>query len=116
MCVFVFEPIHSNPNATGGACVLRTFADVGAFILIAVNPPRRLSPHWNTVRADLVQARFGARRAEVHQAMRDALAAEGWLAGCDERSGPKRGRCADELSENDVNQGSKMPPIGKTST
>jgi len=48
--------------------------------------------------------------------VRDALAAEGWLAGCDGRSGPKRGRCADELSENDVNQGSKMPPIGKTST
>jgi hypothetical protein len=25
-------------------------------------------------------ARFGAKRAEVHAAMRDALAAEGWLA------------------------------------
>jgi hypothetical protein len=79
MGYFVFEPIHVNANAPGGACVLRTFADVGAFILIAVDAPHRLSPHWNAVRGDLVQARFGARRAEVHKAMRDALAAEGWL-------------------------------------
>jgi cold shock CspA family protein len=79
MGIFVFEPIHINANAPGGACVLTTFADVGAFILIAVDAPHRLSPHWNAVRGDLVQARFGARRAEVHKAMRDALAAEGWL-------------------------------------
>jgi hypothetical protein len=78
MGLFIFEPIHVNANAAGGAGVLRTFADVGTFILIAVNAPR-LSPHWNAVRRDLVQARFGARRAEVHHAMRDALAAEGWL-------------------------------------
>jgi hypothetical protein len=77
---FVFEPIDVNANAPGGARVLRTFADVGAFILIAVDLPRRLSPHWSAVRRDLVQARFGARRAEAHQAIRDALAAEGWLA------------------------------------
>jgi len=49
-------------------------------MLNAVDLPRRLSPHWNAVRQDLVQARSGARRAEVHQATRDALAAEGWLA------------------------------------
>jgi hypothetical protein len=68
-------------NAPGWACVLRTFRDVGAFILIAVDPSRRLSPLRNAVREDLVQARFGARRVEVHQAMRDALAAEGcWQA------------------------------------
>jgi hypothetical protein len=79
MGVFVFEPIHVNANAPGGACVLTTFADVGAFILIAVDAPHRLSPYWNAVRGDLVQARFGARRAEGHQAMREALAAEGWL-------------------------------------
>jgi hypothetical protein len=79
MGLFVFEPIHVNANAPGGARVLRTLADVGAFILIAVDEPPRL-PHWNAVRGDLVQARFGARRAEAHQAMRDALAAEGWLA------------------------------------
>jgi len=81
MGLFVFEPIHVNANAPGGACVLRTFADVGAFVLISVDLPRRLSPHWSAVRGDLVQARFGARRAEAHQALRDALAAEGWLAG-----------------------------------
>jgi hypothetical protein len=80
MGYFVFEPISINASAPGGACVLRTFADVGAFMLNAVDLPRRLSPPWNAVRRDLVQARFGARRAEVHQAMRDALAAEGWLA------------------------------------
>jgi hypothetical protein len=80
MGLFIFEPISVNASAPGGACVLRTFGDIGAFMLNAVDLPRRLSPHWNVVRRDLVQARFGARRAEVHQAMRDALAAEGWLA------------------------------------
>ena len=80
MGVFIFEPISVSASAPGGARVLRTFADVGAFMLNAVDLPRRLSPHWNAVRQDLVQARSGARRAEVHQATRDALAAEGWLA------------------------------------
>jgi cold shock protein len=45
MGLFVFEPIHVNANAPGGACVLRTFAEVGAFVLNAVDLPRRLSPH-----------------------------------------------------------------------
>ena len=72
MGVFVFEPIHVNANAPGEPCALRT--------LNAVDLPRRLSPHWSAVRRDLVQARFGARRAEAHQAMREALAVEGWLA------------------------------------
>jgi hypothetical protein len=76
---FNFDPIEVNSAAPGGACTLRTFDEIGAFILSAVELPRRLSPHWNAVRRDLVQARFGARRAEVHQAMREALAAEGWL-------------------------------------
>jgi hypothetical protein len=75
----IFEPIKVNSTAPGGACVLRTF-DIGAFILTRVEIPRRLSGHWQTVRQDLVQARFDARRAELHAAMRDALAAEGWLA------------------------------------
>ena len=39
MGVYVFEPIDVNANAPGGARVLRTFADVGAFILIAVDLP-----------------------------------------------------------------------------
>ena len=30
---FIFEPIGVNSNAPGGACILRTFDDVGAFIL-----------------------------------------------------------------------------------
>jgi hypothetical protein len=77
---FNFDPIDVSSAAPGGACTLRTFEDIGAFILNAVELPRRLSLHWNAVRRDLVQARFGAKRAEVHQAMRNALAAEGWLA------------------------------------
>lgn len=77
---FIFEPIKVNSSAPGGPCVLRTFDDVGAFILTNVDMPRRLSRHWQAVRQDLLQARFGARRAEVHAAMRDALSEEGWLA------------------------------------
>jgi hypothetical protein len=76
---FVFQPIRVSANAPGGACLLRTFDDIGAFILSNVQVTRRLAPHWMAVRQDLIQARFGARCAEVRQAMRDALAAEGWL-------------------------------------
>ena len=76
---FNFDPIEVNSAAPGGACTLRTFDEIGAFILSAVELPRRLSPHWLAVRQDLAQARFGARRVEVHAAVRDALAAEGWL-------------------------------------
>jgi hypothetical protein len=77
---FRFEPIRVNASAPGGECVLRTFDDVGAFILIQVDVPRRKLPRWQAVRQDLAQARFGARRAEVHSAMRNALAEEGWLS------------------------------------
>ena len=77
---FRFEPIEVNTSAPKGACVIRTFDDIGVFILNRVELPRRLAGHWQAVRKDLVQARFGARRAEVHAAMRAALAAEGWLA------------------------------------
>ena len=80
MSEFKFEPIEVNSTAPGGACVVRTFDDIGTFILNRVDIPRRLSPHWHAVRQDLAQARFGARRAEVHKAMRDALTEEGWLA------------------------------------
>jgi hypothetical protein len=76
---FVFRPIRVNAKAPGGACVLRTFDDIGAFILANVEVRRRLAPHWTTVRRDLIQARFGARRAEVHQAVREALAVDEWL-------------------------------------
>jgi hypothetical protein len=76
---FIFEPIGVNASAPGGECVLRTFDDVGAFILIQVEVSRRKLPHWQAVRQDLAQARFGARRAETHSAMRKALANEGWL-------------------------------------
>jgi hypothetical protein len=77
---FHFEPIIVNASAPAGECVLRTFDDVGAFILINVHAPRRQQKHWDAVRQDLAQARFGARRAAVHAAMREALATEGWLA------------------------------------
>ena len=79
MEIFRFEPIAINERAPGGARDLRTFDDIGAFILIHVDDARRLAPHWVSVRRDLIQARFGARQVEVHQAMRDALSREGWL-------------------------------------
>jgi hypothetical protein len=80
MSQFVFEPIRVNASAPGGQRVLKTFDDVGAFILDNVDVARRKSPCWQAVRQDLLQARFGARRAEVHSAMRRALFEEGWLA------------------------------------
>jgi hypothetical protein len=80
MGVFRFEPIRLNASAPEGECVLRTFDDVGAFILGNVDVVRRNSPCWQMVRQDLAQARFGVRRTEVHAAMRLALFEEGWLA------------------------------------
>jgi hypothetical protein len=77
---FSFGPIKVNASAPGGECVLRTFDDVGAFILMQVDTPRRKSPHWQAVRQDLAQARFGARQAETHRAMRRALSEESWIA------------------------------------
>jgi hypothetical protein len=77
---FSFEPIRVNASAPGGECVLRTFDDVGVFILNNVDVTRRKSPCWQAVRQDLAQARFGARRAEAHRAMRMALFEEGWLS------------------------------------
>jgi phosphatidate phosphatase APP1 len=76
---FKFEPIKVNSTAPGGACILHTFDDIGNFILNRVEVSCRLSPHWHAVRQDLAQARFGARREEVHVAMRNALATAGWL-------------------------------------
>jgi hypothetical protein len=76
---FPFVPTTVNETAPGGACVLRTFEDVSAFILTNVADGHRIAPHWAAVRQDIHQARFGARRAEVHEAMRHALAVEGWL-------------------------------------
>jgi hypothetical protein len=75
---FIFEPIEVNSSAPGGACILRTFDDVGAFIN-NVDTKNRRSGHWQAVLQDLVQARFGARRAQAHGAMRHALFVEGWL-------------------------------------
>jgi hypothetical protein len=60
MAAFDFEPVLVNSGAPGGA---RANRHVGQAVL-----------------ADLVQASFGARRPEAHAAVRDALAAEGWLA------------------------------------
>ena len=81
MSEFKFEPIETNSSAPKGAGVMRNFDDIGAFMLNCVMSPNgSLASHWQVVRRDLVQARFGARRAEVHAATRYALAAEGWLA------------------------------------
>jgi hypothetical protein len=77
---FKFEPLKVNSTAPGGACVFRTFDDIGTFILNKVDLQRRQTGYWQIVRQDLMQARFGARRAEVHAAMREALLAKEWLA------------------------------------
>ena len=45
---FKFEPIKVNASAPGGACVLRTFDDVGAFILRDVEISRRKLAHWRS--------------------------------------------------------------------
>ena len=76
---FIFEPIEVNSSAPGGACLLRTFDDVGTFILKKMETHNCRSRHWQAVQQDLIQARFGARRAEAHGAMRHALFVEGWL-------------------------------------
>ena len=76
---FIFEPIGVNSDAPGGACILRTFDDVGAFILNNADTKNRRLAHWQAVLQHLPQARFGARRAEAHAAMRDALFVKGWL-------------------------------------
>ena len=78
MGAFRFEPIKVSASAPGGERLLRTFDDIIAFV-DALDTPRRQSTRWLTVSANAPQARFGVRRAEVHQAMRDALSAEGWL-------------------------------------
>jgi hypothetical protein len=72
-----FEPIRLNAQAPGGERVLD---DIGAFILMRVEPNFRNLPWWQAVRQDLPQARFGARQRETHAAMRAALAEEGPLA------------------------------------
>jgi hypothetical protein len=80
MADFKFQPIEINSNAPKGGGIIRTFDDMGVFILSCVGSPAGQAEHWQAVRRDLVQARFGSRRAEVHAAMRHALATEGWLA------------------------------------
>ena len=80
MSEFRFEPIGVNSRAPGGARILATFDDVGVFLLLKVNAGRQIAPHWQAVRRDLVQARFGARQAEAYRALRVAFAEEGWLA------------------------------------
>jgi hypothetical protein len=38
MVAFVFEPIRVKDNAPGGACELRTFDDISAFVLTTARP------------------------------------------------------------------------------
>jgi len=75
-----FEPIKLNARAPGGERVLKSFDDIGAFILMRVELRFRELPWWQAVRKDLAEARFGARQKETHGAMRNALWQEGWLA------------------------------------
>ena len=75
-----FEPIRLNAKAPGGERVLKSFDDIGAFILMRVEMRFRELPWWQAVLKDLPQARFGARQKETRAAMRAALAEEGWLA------------------------------------
>jgi hypothetical protein len=75
-----FEPIRLNAEAPGGERVLKSFDDIGAFILMRVETSLLELPRWQSVRRDLPQARFGARQKETHAAMRAALSEEGWLA------------------------------------
>lgn len=75
-----FEPIRLNAKAPGGERVLKSFDDIGAFILMRVETNFRKLPWWQAVLKDLPQARFGARQKETHAAMRAALSEEGWLA------------------------------------
>jgi hypothetical protein len=75
-----FEPIRLNARAPRGERVLKSFDDIGAFILMRVELRFRELPWWQAVRKELAQARFGARQKDTHAAMRDALWEEGWLA------------------------------------
>jgi hypothetical protein len=77
---FRFEPIKVSASAPGGERLVRTFDDIVAFMADALDTPRRQSIRWQAVSVNVPQARFGVRYAEVHQAMRDALSAKGWLA------------------------------------
>jgi hypothetical protein len=75
-----FEPIRLNAKAPGGERVLKSYDDIGAFILMRVEMGFRELAWWQAVLKDLPQARFGARQKETHAAMRAALTEEGWLA------------------------------------
>jgi hypothetical protein len=55
---FTFVPIAVNEAAPGGACLLRTFDDIGDFILTNVAAGHRIAPHWQpsgrtSIRPDL---------------------------------------------------------------
>jgi hypothetical protein len=77
---FVFEPIRVNERAPGGERILRSFYDIGAFILTSVDVTVRQSQWWRALRKELPQVRFGARHAEAYEAVRRALMEEGWLS------------------------------------
>jgi hypothetical protein len=59
---FKFQPIAVNANAPKGACILRTFDDISAFILTNLEHQRGRTPHWVAVRRVLLQARHEPRR------------------------------------------------------
>jgi hypothetical protein len=77
---YIFLPITIKDAAPGGACVLRSFEDVDAFVTTDVAPGHRVAPHWKAVRLSLMKIWFGdGHAAEAHEATRYALGVEGWL-------------------------------------
>ena len=54
---FKFEPIRVNSTAPGSASVLRTFDDIGAFILLNVDIPQRQTRHWQGKPSDRISCK-----------------------------------------------------------
>ena len=80
MSNFVFHPIRIAASAPGGLRELGSFDDAAEFLYSTVRRSILESQHWQPVRSGLLHARFGARRAEVYDVLRNALAEEAWLA------------------------------------
>jgi hypothetical protein len=91
-----FEPIKLNAKAPGGERVLKSFDDIGVFILMRVEMRFRELAWWQAVGKDLPQARLGVLQKETHAAMRAALWEEGWLA---DPSAKPSAKSAAELEE-----------------
>jgi hypothetical protein len=60
-----FEPIRLNAKAPGGERVLKSFDDIGAFILMRVETNFRKLPWWQAVLKDLPQARLAPAKGDA---------------------------------------------------